>query len=116
LHDPILVCGWYGAKVIEQKWESNTFLKQFYLTLKYSSPTILPGGNTMTTKIITGKQAQKAIKTIMRKTGWTLSRTAAVLAWPRETLAKIYDGRTINPHQDRLDAISALLTRVEEEV
>jgi hypothetical protein len=101
---------------MQRKLEINTFMQQFYLTLKYSSPTILPGGNTMTTKIITGKQAQKAIKTIMRKTGWTLSRTAAVLAWPRETLSKIYDGRTINPHQDRLDAISALLTRVEEEV
>lgn len=67
----------------------------------------------MKTKIVTGKQAQKCVKTIMRKTGWTLSRTAAVLGWPRETLSKIVDGRTTNPHQDRLDAIANLLDDVE---
>jgi transcriptional regulator with XRE-family HTH domain len=69
------------------------------------------GGNTMTT-IITGKQAQNSIKTILKLTGWTLSRVAKHLGWPRETLIKVYDGRTVNPSQARMDQIAALLDKV----
>lgn len=67
----------------------------------------------MAQKIVTGKQAQKCIDAILSRTGWTLSRTAKHLKWPRETLAKIHDGRTANPHQKRMDRLAKLLEEVE---
>jgi hypothetical protein len=88
----------------------NTFLQLFFFTLSGHAITVPPGGNTMT--IITGKQAQKGAKTILKETGWTISRAARALGWPRETLAKIIDGRTKNPSQQRMDQISEMLSKV----
>jgi predicted transcriptional regulator len=85
-------------------------LQLFFFTLLVHAITVPPGGNTMT--IITGKQAQKGAKTILKETGWTISRAARALGWPRETLAKIIDGRTKNPSQQRMDQIAEMLAKV----
>lgn len=66
------------------------------------------------TKIVTGNQTRKAIAGVMRKTKWTLNRVATTAGYPRETFAKIVDGRTETPSQDLMDAVAKLLDEVNE--
>jgi hypothetical protein len=67
-------------------------------------------------EIITGKQAQKAVRDILRMTGWSINGTARRLGWPGETLRKIANGMTRNPSQDRMDQLAEMLDELTEAV
>ena len=63
--------------------------------------------------IVTGKQATKAIKQVVRKTRWTLRRISRETGVSHTTIWRIFNGEIDNPALETLNSIDELVDAVD---